>query len=194
MVPSMEKINGKFAPIFKLKTFHWLTPTSVSQACYFPPFFHFYFPPFMFDPSHTCIVTGPQTEWLLPLQGFLLGISMTADLPYLLLTQILSMAYCYLSFCVKPPKLTPIHTLIFSASRMVAVHSVYRAITWILPAFSSPYIGTLHMIHFRRYSLNFHVFPFCFTTCTLSRNTLFTLLLKQQIVQGFSRNRLLKNI
>ena len=39
----MEKINGKFAPIFKLKTFHWLTPTSVSQACYFPPFFHFYF-------------------------------------------------------------------------------------------------------------------------------------------------------
>ena len=92
MVPSMEKINGKFVPISKLKTFHWLTPTSVSQASYFPPF--------MFDPSHTCIVTGPQTEWLLPLQGFLLSISMPADLPYLLLTQILSVAYCYLSFFV----------------------------------------------------------------------------------------------
>ena len=180
----MEKMNGKFVPISTLKTFHWLTPTSVSQASYFPPF--------MFDPSHTCIVTGPQTEWLIPLQGFLLSISMPADLPYLLLTQILSMAYCYLSFFVKPPKLTPIHTLIFSALCMVSLHSGYWAITCILPAFSSSYNGTLHIIHFICYYLNFHVFLFCFTTCILSRHTLFTLLLKQQIVHGFSHNRLLK--
>ena len=93
---------------------------------------------------------------------------------------------------VKPPKLTSIHTLIFSASRMVSVHSGYWAITSILPAFSSSYIGTLHIIHSICYYLNFHVFLFCFTTCILSRHTLFTLLLKQQIVHGFSHNRLLK--
>lgn len=99
MVSSIEKINCKLVPIFKLKTFHGLTPISVSQACYFPPF--------TFDPSHTCSVIGPQTEGLPPHQGFLLSIPMPADL----LTQILSMAYCCLSFFVKPPKLLPpIHT------------------------------------------------------------------------------------
>lgn len=79
---TVEKINSRLTLFSHSRPV--LTPTSPSQACSFPPF--------TFDPSHTGPVIGSQIGGLLPDPGFLLSAPTPTDLPYALLTQILSMA------------------------------------------------------------------------------------------------------
>lgn len=177
----MEKINGKFVPISKTRPFiGWLQPQFPRLAIFLL---------LCLTPATLALSLAPNR--MNSSSPRFLTISISRLLTFLTFcSPILSMAYCYLSFFVKPPKLTPIHTLIFSASHMVSVP----------PCTGQSHVSYLHFLLLYWYTSyypfymslfkNFTCFLFCFTTCILSRHTLFTLLLKQQIVHGFSHNRL----
>ena len=187
MVSSIEKINCKLVPIFKL--------IDLSQADSNFSFPGLLFPSFHVWPQPRLLCHWPPNRRTSSSPRFLTEYPRACWPAHPNSVHGLLLSFLLCEATQTTPTHTPLHTLLFSEPRVVSVHAVYWAIIYILPAFSfSSYTGTLRIIHLICYYLNFHVFLFCFITYTLSNHTFFTLLLKQKVAQGFSQNRLLEKI
>lgn len=128
----------------------------------------------------------PQTEWLLPLQGFLLSISTPADLPYLLLTH--SVHGLLLSFLLCEATQTHTHTHLdllciahgICSLRVLGNHMYPTCIFLLLYWYTSYYPFYMSLFKISRVSILFYymytkqAYTFHFASQTANCTWLFT--------------------